>query len=76
LRADALFIRTQSTVRADGPPSAQVSTPQFDFFPPASFKVGARSLRAARANRVFSADEKHIRRENAVTVNTKHDVRG
>ena len=31
-------------------------------------------LRALRANRVFRADEKHIRTENTVTVNTKHSV--
>src|SRR5665647_920300 len=33
-----------------------------------------RPLRAARANRVFCTDEKHIRTENTVTVNTKHRV--
>jgi hypothetical protein len=31
-------------------------------------------LRAARANRVFCTDEKHIRTENAVMVNTKQGV--
>jgi hypothetical protein len=31
-------------------------------------------LRAARANRVFWTDEKHIRPENTVTVNTKQSV--
>jgi hypothetical protein len=29
-------------------------------------------LRAARANHVFCTDEKHIRTENMVTVNTKY----
>jgi hypothetical protein len=29
-RADVLFIRTQSTIRADGPPSAQVRALQLD----------------------------------------------
>ena len=31
-------------------------------------------LRAARANRVFCTDDKRIRTENTVTVNTKHSV--
>jgi hypothetical protein len=31
-------------------------------------------LRAPRANRVFRADEKHIRTENTVMVNTKQGV--
>jgi len=31
-------------------------------------------LRAARANRVFFADEKHIRAENTVLVNSKQDL--
>ena len=31
-------------------------------------------LRAARANRVFCTDEKHIRKENTVLVNTSHDA--
>ncbi|MBE0624349.1 MAG: hypothetical protein IH606_06000 [Burkholderiales bacterium] len=30
LRADVLFIRAQLTIRADGPPSAQVLTPQLE----------------------------------------------
>jgi hypothetical protein len=30
LRADVLFIRAQSTIRADGPPSAQERALQFD----------------------------------------------
>ena len=30
---------------------------------------GAANLRAARANRVFCTDEKHIRTENTVMVN-------
>jgi len=30
LRADVLFIRTQSAIRADGPPSAQVRALQLD----------------------------------------------
>jgi hypothetical protein len=33
-------------------------------------------LRAARANRVFCADEKHIRTENTVIVNTRRRVGG
>jgi len=35
----------------------------------------AAELRAARANRVFCTDEKHIRTENTVLVNTKQGVR-
>jgi len=31
-------------------------------------------LRAARANRVFRTDEKHIRTENTVMVNSKDSV--
>jgi hypothetical protein len=31
-------------------------------------------LRAARANRIFCTDEKHIRTENTVTANTKPGV--
>jgi hypothetical protein len=30
LRADVLFIRTQSVIRADGPPSAQARAPQIE----------------------------------------------
>jgi hypothetical protein len=33
-----------------------------------------KDLRAARANRVFQTDEKHIRSENTVMVNTEHSV--
>jgi hypothetical protein len=32
------------------------------------------ALRAARANRVFRADEKRIRPENTVLVNTRHGL--
>jgi hypothetical protein len=60
-----LFIRAQSTIRADGPPSAQVISLQFDV----SFRI-CRSRREdiarSRANRVFRTDEKRIRTENAV----------
>jgi hypothetical protein len=35
------------------------------------YVVDEQALRAARANRVFCADEKRIRAENAVMVNTK-----
>jgi hypothetical protein len=31
-------------------------------------------LRAARANRVFRMDEKRIRTENTIVVNSKHSV--
>jgi len=33
LRADVLFIRAQSAIRADGAPSAQVRSPPFDVSP-------------------------------------------
>jgi len=56
LRADALFIRAQSAIRADGAPSAQVPSLQFDVFRE-SANVAARSLRALRANRVFGTDK-------------------
>jgi len=55
LRADVLFIRAQSTIRADGFSSVQVF----------------QNLRAARANRVFCTDEKHIRAENTVMDKSK-----
>jgi hypothetical protein len=45
-------------------------------YPPTSADVGARPLRAARANRVFCTDEKRIRTENTVLVNTKHGAKG
>jgi hypothetical protein len=35
-------------------------------YPPAYAYVGARALRAPRANPVFATDEKHIRTENTV----------
>ena len=146
LRADALFIRAPSTIRADGPPSAQVEPRQFErhrfvqesqrrkhcalsaptafslriksvsvekirllikpnwggFYPRSSIARGcavhpraiedprgraavrasgaapvrttsvcpgiatAQALRALRANRIFSTDQKRIRRENTV----------
>ena len=43
-------------------------------YPPTFADVGTRSLRAARANRVFCTDKKRIRTENTVIVNTKHGV--
>jgi len=73
LRADVPFIRVQSAIRADGSPSAQVRSLLFDVSPTFA-DVGTRSLRAARANRVFCTDRKRIRTENTVIVNTKHGV--
>ncbi len=32
------------------------------------------ALRATRANRIFCTDEKHIRTENAVLINTKYGL--
>jgi len=43
-------------------------------YPPMFADLGTRSLRAARANRVFCTDKKRIRTENTVTVNTKDGV--
>jgi hypothetical protein len=76
LRAEVLFIRAQSTIRADGPPFAQE--------PPSQCKLPAyilgvvveRPLRALRANRLFCADEKRIRTDNTVMVNIKRRARG
>jgi len=34
------------------------------------------ALRALRANRIFRTDEKRIRTENAVLVNTRHNAGG
>jgi len=67
---DVLFIRAQSAIRADGPPSAQALSPRLDE-PPAYAVVGVRGLRAARANRVFCTDKKRIRTENVVMDNSK-----
>jgi hypothetical protein len=65
LRADVFFIRTQSAIRADGPPSAQVLVLQFDvscYVP----NVAERPLRAPRANHVSGTEEKRIRTTNMV----------
>jgi hypothetical protein len=43
-------------------------------YPPTSVDVDAWPLRATRANRVFCTDEKRIRTENTVIVNTKQGV--
>jgi len=43
-------------------------------YPPTFGDVGTRSLRAARANRVFCTDKKRIRTENTVIVKTNHGV--
>jgi hypothetical protein len=66
LGTDVLFIRAQSTIRADGPPSAQVRLPQLDssLYFDRYRRSGLCAL--ARANRVFRADKKRIRTENAV----------
>jgi len=42
--------------------------------PVISASAAVQALRAPRANRAFCTDEKRIRPENAVTVNTKHSV--
>jgi len=57
LGTDVLFIRAQSTIRADGPPSAQALSLRLDWTP-AYAVVGVRALRAARANHVFCTDRK------------------
>jgi len=58
LRADVLFIRAQSTIRADG------------FTVRAGF---GNTCALARANRVFRADEKRIRTENTVMDKSEGD---
>ena len=60
-----LFIRAQSAIRADGAPSAQVWSLQLEV---SSYvrRIGARRLRAPRANRVFDTDEKRIRTKYTV----------
>ena len=65
-----LFVRAQSVIRADGPPSAQVHS-RSPMHSPASADAGARPLRAPRANHVFGTDERHIRAENTVIDNNK-----
>ena len=59
------FIRAQSAIRADGAPSAQVRSLQLEV---SSYvrRIGARPLRAPRANRVFGTDEKRIRTKHTV----------
>jgi len=59
LRADGFIIRAQATIRTDG------------FIVRAGF---GKDLRAARANRVFRADEQRIRTENTVMVSPKHGM--
>jgi len=44
--------------------------------PLTSISIGERPLRAPRANRDFHTDEKHIRMEITVMVNTKQGVDG
>jgi len=52
LRADVLFIRARSVIRADGTPSAQGLSPQIGFILCPRDIVAGRTLRAPRANRV------------------------
>src|SRR5450759_1212384 len=66
LRADVLFIRAKSAIRADGSPSAQERAPQFELPGYILGVVANQPLRVARANRIFRTDEKRIRTENAV----------
>jgi hypothetical protein len=40
-----------------------------------AFMRSRQNLRAARANRVFRTDEKHIRAEDTVMVNTRQALR-
>jgi hypothetical protein len=65
LGTDVLFIRAQSVIRADGAPSAQVLSAQFEVFSGIG-KVGVRPLRAPRANHVFGTDEKRIRTKSTI----------
>jgi hypothetical protein len=61
-----ILVRTQSAIRADGPPSAQARAPQFEVSSDACRCRQAGIARAPRANHVFGTDEKHIRIENMV----------
>ncbi|MDP2640588.1 MAG: hypothetical protein Q8Q16_07970 [Betaproteobacteria bacterium] len=65
LCTDVFFIRAQSAIRADGAPSAQVLSPQFEVFSGIR-NVGVRALRAPRANHGFGTDEKRIRTKSMV----------
>jgi len=48
LHADVLFIRMQSTIRADGPPSAQARVPQFEASSEVCSEEGAAIARFTR----------------------------
>jgi len=65
-----LFIRAQSTIRAEGAPSAQVCH-RSSIYPDRLSVVDAPPLRAPRANRVFRTDEKRIRTKNTVIDKSK-----
>ncbi|MBI5910863.1 MAG: hypothetical protein HY848_13035 [Betaproteobacteria bacterium] len=66
MRADVLFIRAQSAIRADGTPSAQARSLRLDvsYYADRCRRSGHCAL--ARANPVFGTDEKRIRTENRV----------
>jgi len=76
---DEKRIRTENTVLVNtkqGVRGLYKINHRSSMYPPASADVGARALRAARANHVFCTDEKRIRTENTVIVNTKRGVGG
>jgi len=66
LGTDVLFIRAQSTIRADGPPSAQVRSLPLDISVYFDRYRGSGICALARANRVLGTDKKHIRTQNTV----------
>src|SRR5450759_565948 len=74
LRADVLFIRTQSAIRADGPPSEQAWTLKCDLPGCICAFSSIDHCAFARANRVFCTDEKHIRTENTVKDKNKYGL--
>ena len=73
LCTDVLFIRAQSMIRADGRRPRK-----FDHYVSmCRLRLQTRAYGhcpLSRANRVFLTDEKHIRQENTVIVNTEHCV--
>ncbi|HEY5293241.1 MAG TPA: hypothetical protein VIJ43_13110, partial [Burkholderiales bacterium] len=72
LRTDVFFIRAQSTIRADGAPSAQVRSLQLDVWSYVARFRRSGHCALARANRVFGTDEKRIRTKNTVIDKSKN----
>jgi hypothetical protein len=57
------FVRAQSAIRADGPPSAQAGSLALDAIALRRSIPVWRTLRAPRANRVFWTDKNHPSRK-------------